>query len=62
MPIYTLYQNLAISKGRSDVYMWLALDTTILSDWSVAVCPGRISTSVSALLTFTLPSDRKSVV
>lgn len=22
MPIYTLYQNLAISKGRSDVYMW----------------------------------------
>lgn len=22
MPIYTLYQNLAISRGRSDVYMW----------------------------------------
>ena len=25
MPIYTLYQNLAISKGRSDVYMPAAL-------------------------------------
>ena len=23
MPLYTMYQNLAISQGRSDVYMWL---------------------------------------
>jgi len=23
VPIYTLYQNLAISKGRSDIFMWL---------------------------------------
>ena len=37
---------------------WEALDTTILSAWSVAVCPGRISTSVPALLTFTLPCIR----
>lgn len=25
MPLYTLYQNVAISNGRSDVYMWLNL-------------------------------------
>lgn len=29
MPIYTLYQNLAISKGRSDVYMWCNLGQVV---------------------------------
>ena len=29
MPIYTLYQNLAISNGRSDVYMWCNLGQII---------------------------------
>ena len=29
MPIYTLYQNLAISNGRSDVYMWCNLGQVI---------------------------------
>lgn len=29
MPIYTLYQNLAISNGRSDVYMWCNIGQVI---------------------------------
>lgn len=29
MPIYTLYQNLAISNGRSDVYMWCNLGQVV---------------------------------
>ena len=29
MPVYTLYQNLAISRGRSDVYMWCNLGQVI---------------------------------
>lgn len=29
VPIYTLYQNLAISRGRSDVYMWCNLGQVI---------------------------------
>lgn len=30
MPIYTMYQNLAISHGRSDVYMWLNIGQIVL--------------------------------
>lgn len=30
MPFYTLYQNLAISSGRSDIYMWLNIVQIIL--------------------------------
>ena len=30
LPIYTMYQNLAISRGRSDVYMWLNLFQIVL--------------------------------
>lgn len=30
MPIYTMYQNLAISKGRSDIFMWLNLVQVVL--------------------------------
>lgn len=30
VPVYTMYQNLAISKGRSDVYMWLNLGQIVL--------------------------------
>lgn len=30
MPLYTMYQNLAISKGRSDVYMWISIVQIIL--------------------------------
>ena len=29
MPIYTLYQNLVISRGRSDVYMWCNIGQVI---------------------------------
>lgn len=30
IPVYTMYQNLAISRGRSDVYMWLNILQIIL--------------------------------
>lgn len=30
MPLYTMYQNLAISKGRSDLYMWLNIVQIVL--------------------------------
>ena len=30
MPIYTMYQNLAISQKRSDVYMWLNIGQIVL--------------------------------
>ena len=30
MPFYTLYQNLAISSGRSDIYMWLNVAQIVL--------------------------------
>ena len=30
LPVYTMYQNLAISRGRSDVYMWLNIFQIIL--------------------------------
>lgn len=30
MPLYTMYQNLAMSQGRSDVYMWLNIGQIIL--------------------------------
>lgn len=30
MPIYTLYQNLAISNGRSDIYLWCNFGQVIL--------------------------------
>ncbi len=30
IPVYTMYQNLAISRGRSDVYMWLNIWQIIL--------------------------------
>lgn len=30
MPLYTMYQNLTISQGRSDIYMWLNIGQIIL--------------------------------
>lgn len=30
MPLYTMYQNLAISQGRSDIYMWLNIWQIVL--------------------------------
>lgn len=30
MPIHTMYQNLAISRGRSDIYMWLNIGQIVL--------------------------------
>ena len=30
MPIHTMYQNLAISHGRSDIYMWLNIGQIVL--------------------------------
>lgn len=30
MPLYTMFQNLAISKGRSDVYMWISIVQIVL--------------------------------
>ena len=30
MPLYTMYQNLAISQSRSDVYMWLNMGQIVV--------------------------------
>lgn len=30
MPLYTMYQNLTISQGRSDIYMWLNIGQILL--------------------------------
>lgn len=30
MPLYTMYQNLAISRGRSDIFMWLNIGQIVL--------------------------------
>lgn len=30
MPLYTMYQNLAISNGRSDIFMWLNIGQIVL--------------------------------
>lgn len=38
MPIYTLYQNLAISNGRSDIYLWCNFGQVILLIGLIIVC------------------------
>lgn len=38
MPLYTMYQNLAISRGRSDIFMWLNL--------------GQIALQIAVILAF----------
>ena len=40
VPLYTLYQNLAISNGRSDVYMWCNLGQVIGLLALVLLCHG----------------------
>lgn len=43
MPLYTMYQNLAISRGRSDIFMWLNIGqivgqialVVVLHKWSM---------------------------
>lgn len=43
MPLYTMYQNLAISRGRSDIFMWLNIGqivgqivlVVVLHSWSM---------------------------
>lgn len=45
MPLYTMYQNLAISRGRSDIFMWLNIGQIVgqivlvvaLHNWSMQV-------------------------
>ena len=38
MPIHTMYQNLAISHGRSDIYMWLNIGQILLQIAVVFAC------------------------
>lgn len=45
MPLYTMYQNLAISRGRSDIFMWLNIGqiagqvalVVLMHNWSMQV-------------------------
>lgn len=37
-PLYTMYQNLAISRGRSDLYMWLCLVQIAVQLLLVVLC------------------------
>ena len=49
MPIHTMYQNLAISHGRSDIYMWLNIGQILLQIAVVYAFSGNgISVMVSA--------------
>ncbi len=38
IPVYTMYQNLAISQGRSDVYMWLNIWQIVLQIVIILCC------------------------
>ena len=38
MPIYTLYQNLAISNGRSDIYLWCNIGQVVVLIALVVAC------------------------
>lgn len=38
IPVYTMYQNLAISQGRSDVYMWLNIGQIVLQIAVILCC------------------------
>lgn len=51
MPLYTMYQNLAISKGRSDVYMWISI-VQIALQIMVVLAFSRISDMVCAYSLF----------
>lgn len=41
MPLYTMYQNLAISKGRSDVFMWLNIGQILMQILIVCISHGE---------------------
>lgn len=38
LPIYTIYQNLAVSQGRSDIFMWLNIGQIIMQIIIILVC------------------------
>ena len=38
IPLYTVYQNLFLSQGKSDVYMWLTIAQIALTLVAVLVC------------------------
>ena len=38
MPLYVMYQNLAISQGRSDIYMWLNIIQIVLQIAIILAC------------------------
>lgn len=38
MPLYTMYQNLAISNGRSDIFMWLNIGQIVLQILVIIGC------------------------
>ena len=40
IPLYTVYQNLFLSQGKSDVYMWLTIAQIALTLVAVLVCHG----------------------
>ena len=40
MPIYTLYQNFVISKGRSDIYLWCNIIQIVLQTFIVLLFAG----------------------
>lgn len=38
MPIYIMYQNLSVSQGRSDIFMWLNIGQIVMQALIIAVC------------------------
>lgn len=55
LPFYTLYQNLAVSSGRSDLYLWVNAVQIFLQIALVVVCAsGGIRMAVWAYSVFTI--------
>ena len=53
MPLYVMYQNLAISQGRSDIYMWLNIIQIVLQIAIILACaPFGLSVMVAAYSLF----------
>ena len=53
MPLYVMYQNLAISQGRSDIYMWLNIIQIVLQIAIILACaPFGMSVMVAAYTLF----------
>ena len=57
MPLYVMYQNLAISQGRSDIYMWLNIIQIVLQIAIILACaPFGLSVMVAAYSLFMTPA------